>query len=77
MEDDDDGDDDDDDNGEDTKPPPVPNGQGANHVDTAIPGSWMQGGLVNLDNLVAPESAQKQGGDSGDESTTNIVMVSV
>jgi hypothetical protein len=35
----------------------------------------MHGGLVNLD-LVVPESAQKQGGDSGDESTTNIVMVS-
>jgi hypothetical protein len=77
MEEDDDGDDDDDDNGEDTKPPPVPNGKGANHVDTATPGGLMQGGLVNLDNLVVPESAQKEGGVSGDESTTNIVMVSV
>jgi hypothetical protein len=65
------------DNGEDTKPPAVPNGQGANHMDTAIPGGLMQGGLVTLDNQVVPESAQKEGGVSGDESTTNIVMVSV
>jgi hypothetical protein len=76
MEEDDDGDDDDD-NGEDAKPPADSNGQGANRVDTAIPDDSMQGGLVNLDSLVYPESAQMQGVDSGDESTSNILMVSV
>lgn len=70
-------DEDDDDNGDGANSLSVPNGLAASYEESAISNALFQDGTMNLGNLVIPQSSGPEGGDSGDESGTNVVIVSV
>eukprot|EP00980_Cylindrotheca_fusiformis_P013773 scaffold3556_cov190-Cylindrotheca_fusiformis.AAC.8 len=65
--------------GEDTKDPGVAFVPGASFGDGTMASNFVEDKVLELGNLMVsePGSHQTQGGDSGDDSTTNIVMVSV